>query len=226
LLDRFLYQVGLNESQRQLLLQKHSGLVKRFYNEFSYLERMKTYRRLKRVADGVNRPAIFNARAILGYLPSHYLSHLDQWATTLVPGQELFSLMLSDHAEGRDKRLTSRLNTRLRRLQLLYKNVVKKISARNNVGDVLLALSERASPLNRNDRLTGNALIHVVDELLKARRRGFSDAAIQEVMTAVIADQGINVEAIPNGNKQLSKSPAQELLTQVLTLVQNHKEEI
>ena len=221
LLDHFLYQVGLTASQRASLMQKHLGLVKRFYQEFSYLERMKTYRRLKRVADGVNRPAIFNVRALLGHLPMDYLSHLDQWSTRLIPGQELFALMLSDHAEGRDKRLTSRLSKRLRRLQLLYKNVVKKVAGRSHVNEILLSLSEVAGSLNRSDRLTGNALIHVVDELLKARRRGFSDAAIQEVMSAVICDQ-YNATS----HKPSAKSPTQELLTQVLTLVQDHKEEI
>src|SRR5690606_2494981 len=96
LLNHFLYQVGFNESQRTNLLNKHKPLVERFYSDFSYLERMKTYRRMRRVADGVNRPAIFNMRVILGHLPENFLGHVAQWNTHLIPSDELFTLMLSD----------------------------------------------------------------------------------------------------------------------------------
>lgn len=226
LLDRFLYQVGLEDSQRLTLLHKHPGLVKRLYDEFSYFERMKTYRRLRRVADGVNRPAIFNMRAALSHMPDHYLGNVAQWNTHLMPSDELFTLMLSDFAEGRDKRLTTRLSKRLRRLQLLYKNVVKKAAGRQSIPDILRTLSERAGRLNRADRITGNALIYVVDELLRARRKGFSDAAIQEVMSAVISDQTLTADMLYAPTEIGPKSPVQELFSQVLSLVQDHKEEI
>lgn len=225
--DRFLYQVGFTVDQRKTLLTRHAASVKRFFKQFSRLERIKTYRKLSRVADGVNRPAIFNMRAVLAELPGHFLAHLDVFAGGQMPAQHLFEIMLSDFAAGKDKELTEGLAKRLNSLQRDYKSLILKVSAPENLGDVLFQLSERAAKINRSTRLTGNALIHVVDELLKARRKGFSDMAIQEVMNAIIDDQSLSPEMQHNPNEIADSSAATcELITQVLTLVQSHAHEI
>ncbi len=226
LLDRFLYQVGFTDKQRELLLDKHRRYAKRFFAEFSYFERMKTFRKLSRVPDGVNRPAIFNMRAVLSHLPAHLLTNLDSFNSTIVSSRELFEVMLSDYAAGKDKHLTDRVSKRMLRLQLLYKSLVKRVAHKDALPDVLTTLSERASRINRSNRITGNALIHVVEELLKARRKGFSDAAIQEVLNAIIEDQSLGSEMRHNPLKPTASPAATQLLTQMLTLVESHAQDI
>jgi hypothetical protein len=226
LLDRLLYQIGFTDQQRELLLSKHASTVKKFFAKFSYFERMKTYRKLTRVADGVNRPAIFNMRAVLAHLPEYFLANLNTFSADVMPAQQLFEVMLSDHAAGKDKQLTDRLTKRLQRLQLRYKELVKRASGKAPVGEVLVNLSERASRINRTSRITGNSLIHVVDELLKARRKGFSDTAIQEVMNAIIDDQTLASEMRHTPGKASPSAATTQLLSQVLTLVLSHAQEI
>lgn len=224
--DRFLYQVGFTDPQRESLLKNHLKFVRRFYAEFSYFERMKTYRKLARVADGVNRPAIFNMRQVLARLPAYFLENLDKFNGQVMPANELFEVMLTDFAAGKDKSLNDRLSKRMQRLQLLYKSLVKKVAAKGTLPDVLITLSERASRINRKNRITGNSLIHIVDELLKARRKGFSDIAIQEVMTAIIDDQNLSPEMQHMPVKAAGSTATTQLLTQMLTLVQCHAQEI
>lgn len=220
LLDRLLYQMGFDEKQRRGLLSQNFKAVQKFYATFSLLERKKTFRRQYRVADGINRPAIFNLRRVLGELPAYFFSQIHEFDKHLMPARELLEMMLSDFAQGRDRRLTKRLARRLMHFQVLY----KKLIALASPGEDLMAVSERAGQINRADRITGNALIHVVDELLKARRRGLTDTAVQDVMTAIIADQSIS--ARDESVLGETNSAARELLSQVLALVEDHREEI
>lgn len=226
LLDRFLYQIGFDDKKRRSLLNSHRQTVQRFYDEFSYLERKKTYRREQRVADGVNRPAIFNMRQVLSELPTQLFLHISEFDKFQLAPRELLEMMLSDYAMGPDRRLTKRLARRLDRFQNLYKKLIQIAAPSLEMrSPLLLAMGERAQVINRRDRITGNALIHVVDELLKARRRGMSDPAIQDVMTAIIVDQTLPLTA--NDQPQdPTASATRELLSQVLSLLDSHKEEI
>jgi uncharacterized protein YdiU (UPF0061 family) len=226
LYDRFLHQVGFTPDQRERLLTRQRPLIGRLYREFSRLERTKTCRKLRRVADGVNRPAIFNMRQVLAELPHKMLANLERIERYQMPDEELFDLMLSDFASGKDKRLTRRLTYRLHRLQRFYKQLVTRAAPREPMRSFLEELSLRASRINRRDRITGNGLLYVVDELLKARRKGFPDRAIEEIISAVIDDQTLAVEMRHTPTKPVPSAATQQLWSQVLTLVQDHREEI
>jgi len=226
LLDRFLYQLGFNQAQRADLLNSNHRFVQQLYDSFSYFERIKTYRKMQRVADGVNRPAIFNMRAIAAHLPGFFHAHIDSFPEVLMPESEFFSLMVSSHATRKDKRMNDRLTNRIVRFQRQYKSLILKARGKKDLKDHLEKIALRASRINREDRITGNALIHVVDELLKARRKGCPDSVIQEVMAAFIEDQTLDPEMKMIETSTPSATAPQELLMTVLTLVQGHKEEI
>lgn len=224
LLDHFLYQVGFTLPKRQYLLAHYRPLVKKFYADFSKLESIKTYRRLKKVADGINRPAIFNMRQVLCRLPNYFANHFNDFKHSFMDPKELFKVMLSDFAAGRDKKLTRRLSKQILQMQKSYKRLLTRAAPKETLGHICRETADRAARLNRADRMTGNALIHVVEELLKARRKGFSDTAIQGVMDAIIADQTLSVQ--DRSQPPQSAPSKNQLLSHMLTLVVEHKEEI
>ena len=69
LLDRFLFQLGLTRGLRERLLHEKKKYVRELYQSYYDLEKVKTRRKLSKVEDGVNRPAIFNMRLALSELP-------------------------------------------------------------------------------------------------------------------------------------------------------------
>ncbi|MBX7230892.1 MAG: hypothetical protein K1X29_02300 [Bdellovibrionales bacterium] len=226
LLEKFLFQVGLSSNEIKLLMDRHKTLVRRFYQEFSFFETAKTHKKISRVADGVNRPAIFNMRTVLRQLPQHFLMQNGD-ITKLMKDDMFFSLMLTDFATGKDRKMTRRWQQKIRRFQSLYGKLLSYLMPKNREGWGVFfqAINERAQNINRVDRMTGNALIYVVDELLKARSKGFSDQIIQNIMTAIIEDQAVCLESreLP---LSVGHQAGRRLYSQVLTLVQNHNEEI
>lgn len=226
LLERFLYQVGFAREARTRALSHHLKLVEQLYREFSFLEKFKTYRKLTRVADGVNRPAIFNLRLALAELPKKYAQLYSEGKPLQLADEALFRIMLSDFAAGRDKKLNARLSRRLNRFQKIYHQLIETLAPRSQILETLSEISRRAQMINRRDRMTGNALIHVVDELLKARRRGLSDYAIQDVMKAIIEDQVLAPDLIHRQIEMAKSATTAELWSEVLTLVRTHHEEI
>src|SRR5690606_28656369 len=60
-----LYNLGFQENDIDFLISNHMDLVEKFEHTFKYFESMKTQRKAEKVADGINRPAIFNMRDLM-----------------------------------------------------------------------------------------------------------------------------------------------------------------
>src|SRR5690606_14401807 len=73
LLERFVWQLGFPKNYQRILLSKHLPLVRRFFKIHTDLEKLKTYRKIHRVPDGLNRPAILNLRAAMAEVPKNLL---------------------------------------------------------------------------------------------------------------------------------------------------------
>ncbi len=224
-LDRFLYNLGFSRAHRENLLKTNQKDVQAFFNNYAYFEKVKTYKKLKKVADGINRPAIFNMRSISRELPSYWLKQTDP--KSQMPAEEFFRLMLSSQAKGKDARMTERLGKRIRRFQTQYLNLIQKASP-SSVKQSLKQLNSRAEIINRADRITGNALINLVDDILSARKKGYSPAQIQRAMDELIRSQCLNpevTEQFENSKLHLSRR-SQELVVQFLTVLDGCKEDI
>jgi hypothetical protein len=224
LLDRFLYQMGFNESLRRILLNQHFTAVKNFFEIHFELERVKTHRKIQKVADGVHRPAIFNMRIALAKMPTQLLKNPLQ----PMPSREFFNFVVASQASRRDRKFTSTHCRRVELWQSLYISLIKRISAPQNVGKLLQNMRTRAEVINREDRLTGNALINVVDELLKFKKRGAEQIQIQALIEDFIDHQTLN----PDFKETLfEKSPnyrgeSARLLDTLLTVTYGHREDI
>ncbi len=173
-----MYQVGFPEPLRRLLMTKHRKDVEAFFNIHSDLERVKTFRKMIKVADGVHRPAIFNMRVALAQM-ADYVYGLPQEATPLVEAKEFLGWILASSAGAKDRKLTPNLERRIARWQDAYLKLARKVSSSTTWSKTTKIVKERSARINHEARITGNALIHIVDQILKLRRRGLSDAEVQ-----------------------------------------------
>ncbi|MBX3020769.1 MAG: hypothetical protein KF799_03770 [Bdellovibrionales bacterium] len=222
-LERFLYQVGFAEPLRRILMHKHRRDVQALYNAHSEFERIKTYRKLRKVADGVHRPAIFNMRVALSSM-AEYLDGLPMDGVIPVEAEEFFDWILSSQAARKDRKLTRRLRQKIAQWQNLYLKVVRRVSGPVTWEKTVRSLHSRSARINHDSRITGNALIHIVDEILRYRRRGLSDAEIQAAIEELTAAQTLNPDFQGVGTgESLSMKP---LVRSFLSVVHGYREDI
>lgn len=223
-LQRFLHQVGFPEPLGRILMNRHRKEVEAFFAMHSYLERIKTHRKMKKVADGVHRPAIFNMRVALSMMPE-FLYGLPFDFSLNVDPKEFFRWILSGQAVSKDKKLTSHLRKNIVRWQELYIRVLKCVCGPATWDKTVEILKARAGQINNEARITGNALIHIVDEILRYRRRGLSDAEIQQAIDQLITSQTLNPDFIPSAKGQTA-TKSQPLVRSFLSVVHGYREDI
>lgn len=222
-LDRFLYQMGLPDNHRQILIQRHRKDVEAFFDLHSEFERTKTFRKMQKVPDGIHRPAIFNMRKALAEMSKH-LNGLPMTMVPLVHPSEFFSWILSSQAHRRDRHLTRKLRQKIARWQEMYIKLTSKVATPVNWDKLVKAMSERAQQINTESRVTGNALINIVDQILRYRRRGMSDSDIQAAIEEFIASQTLNPDYKgPASNKMELSKP---IMRSFFSMVRGYREDI
>lgn len=90
---------------------------------------------------------------------------------------------------------------------------------------ILSEVKDRAEKLNVDDRVTGNALILIVDELLERYKTDLSRNELQSIIEHFIASQSLNVPTDSSTSYKGTKK-GQALMRTMLTLVEGHKEDI
>ncbi len=227
-LDRFLYQVGLSRTKRELLLEKNFALVKSCFNDYHALERIKTKRKTQKVADGINRPAIFNMRHILALLPEQLYVSLLSGSLELLPEQEFFTYILAESARGPDRKPNTYVFGKIKSFQVKYAELLSHAAGGTGMKNLLLKMCKQAHELNSHKRLTGDGLLYVVDEILKFKKKNGDNHSIQAVMDQFIVDQSpkIQQEFEPSTFRTHRNRHVKALLTTILTLVDDTKESI
>ena len=204
-LTLFLKQIGYDSRQIQFLTDHNLTLVTRFYEAFTVLESTKTRRKTRKVADGINRPAILNMRVAL-----IALADLPQ----PIALRELFSTMLAKSAKGRDRKPTTKLLRRMSYFQQLYFDLRKKapdFSAKD--------FAQNAKLVNRPDRITGDALLYIVDEIIvRMRKQKITVADVQRSIDSLVAEQ-----SPPKRNSQYPEK-SHQLQTVFARIIDGHRE--
>jgi uncharacterized protein YdiU (UPF0061 family) len=181
----FLHQVGFDETEASRL---PASVTEELYQSFLILEKTKTKAPVKRLPDGVNRAAVFNMRAVLRELPRLVITSLEDGVEN-VKVEELLDIMSSSHAKKADTKLRGPLRAKIERFYRAYSASLKASGFDRARPQNLKPFAWRAEDRNRAGRITGNGAEFVVDELLKAKRRGISQQELQLALTHFIAHQ-------------------------------------
>ena len=161
-----LQKFGLKKDEQEFLMKNHMGQVTKFRKVFSYFERAKSKRGAYKVADGINRDALFSMRDIMRELPQLFLTK-----NTTLSFQEFTEVIKSSYAKKSDLRLTPIRKKQISRFQNVYMSLVKilekhQAESRNYI---LLEITMRSSIINKYDRVTGDSITHIVDKVKKMR---------------------------------------------------------
>jgi hypothetical protein len=161
-----LQKIGFKKNHQDFLLNEHVGLVSKFRKTFSYFERAKSKRGLYKVADGINRDAIFCMRDILRELPQIYLSRSE-----ILGPLEFVEIIKSSYARRSDLKLTALRLNQIHRFQNQYNQLVDLVVQHTGQkrNQFLLELTMRASVINKYDRVTGDSITFIVEKVQKVR---------------------------------------------------------
>ncbi len=224
----FLQQVGFDDNQAQTLLKKFARPVERLYQSFSDLERQKTKSKTKKVADGINRPAIFKMRAILRELPAILEKHENlKEGDVLLTAEEMLTLMAAADARRRDLVVTGQLQRRLSAFQHAYVSVVSLARSEETSSQFMEKFAQRAQAENKAGRITGNSAEYLVHEILTSRKRGLSNIDVQKALDLFIQQQTTQYPR----QRQVTipvdlSSPAGRLFQNLLQIALEHEEDI
>jgi hypothetical protein len=222
---RLLYRMGFNEIQRNNIL-KEPGLFEHFDKEYSYLEKAKISGHMQKVADGVNHPALFNMRIALRILPQFFLKNGIQ--QTMMPEDEFFKSLLSAFAKTKDTKLRTKNRGHIQNFQRLYKQLLYAAAGKQKPTQILAGIVDRSEKLNREDRITGNALIQIVFELMEQKKKGMSHTEIQKMIDQLIYSHmdmpEIKTSRFYEKKPRLVVRP--DVYSKILSLVAEHAEDI
>ena len=216
----FLKQLGLKPTWIKNLMGQNPSLVKRMYENYVYLERMKVSKKLSKTDDGVNRPPKFNLKNLIRELPQQILDPVGYLPTT----QSLFETIISEHSRTvADKKLQPSIKRRLEGFRSDYIKLLNHISTKKSNRNIIKTMVLNSEIYNRPDRITGNALIFIVEMLLKAKKRGLKYVELQSLISDFISQQSL---ALPSSHNPPFRKNKNRLMKRALSIVDTHSEDI
>ena len=164
-----LQKLGFSLEQTDYLIQNCLSLVKRMKKHHSYFEKTKSKRGIYEIADGVTADAIFCMADIHRELPKRLLAE-----KTILSSAAFVEIIKSSYAKPEDLKLGAYRVLKIKNFQQLYLRLVREISQKfhsSKLDKTLLELTMRASLKNRQDRMTGDGVLHVTSSLIRNQRK-------------------------------------------------------
>lgn len=219
--NRLLYRIGFKQNERDILISKHKKTVSEFQSIFQYFECAKVSGKLQKVADGVNRPPMFNMRK---FLSEAYTWFFVSKTTNL---EEIFNSILSSYGQRRKLKAKDKHFHKLIQLRSSYKKLVECVDkSQNNWSGEKFKL--RSQQLNCDQRITGNALIEMVDELLLLKKRNQDLKQIQNIIDKIIFNYKNYPEVTVSSHLKKITEPEinEKVYKRILEIVKTKSEEI
>ena len=226
--DRLLYRMGFNTTQRRNIFA-NKELFERFDREFSFFERAKVSGSEEKVADGVNHPALYNMRHLFKIFPQFLLESPLPFEKRWMIEKDFFKTILSSFAKSRDARMGEKQRLHIESFQKLYRELVTVAAGKQKPDSILKGLCERAEKLNSDKRITGNALIEMVDEIISEKKRGLPLEQIQRIIDRLVYENnGMPEVPLSRFYREQESNPTvkMELFAKLLSLVEENKESI
>ncbi len=226
--QRILYRVGFNESQREHIFAQ-KGLFEKFDKEYSFFERAKISGTSEKVADGVNHAALYNIREILNKYTQYLLDSPLPFEKRFMAENQFFKTILSGYAKSRDARMGEKQRRHIEAFQQTYKELFTAAAGKSKPESILLGVCNRSHKLNSDKRITGNALIEMVDQIISEKKKGLSLAQIQKIIDRLVFEHnGMPEVSVSRFYRHLAQTPTvkMDLYAKLISLVEENKESI
>jgi uncharacterized protein YdiU (UPF0061 family) len=163
-----LYKIGFKKNDISYLRSKHSDLILVFRKVFSYFERATSTAGMIKTPDGITQNAIFCMRDILRELPQLYMAKGER-----LDAEEFIEVVRSSYALKEDLLINEYRRNKIKEFQDYYLKLIDLVakSKRIDRDKQILEIMTRSFVINRYDRVTGDALSYIIDDISKSRKK-------------------------------------------------------
>jgi hypothetical protein len=186
---RILWRIGFEPAQIDYLATHSTKEIRNFHKALSYFEDLKISRGVERLPDGFTHKPIFLIRNLLRLLPAYLLAQAIQRAdeqSAYMPGDIFCRVMAASYASKKDLELTPGRIEHIKNLQLSYLTLVGALG--EPFEHVLKTLQERSTVINHRHRITGDAMVFIIEEVM-AMKGKMKINGLQEALDAFIDSQ-------------------------------------
>lgn len=225
---RILWRVGFDLQQIDCLMQCKTKEVREFDRALNYFEDLKISKGIERLPDGITHKPLFLIRNLLRMLPAYYLAQSIKDAadeTAYMPADVFCGLMAASYAARKDLKLTPSRLSHVKNFQKSYLTLVASLG--QPMQTVLNTLQERSAVINHRHRITGDAMVYIIDEVLAWKDKIKSDE-LQEALEAFIESQ-VLIPGVwqPVGPAEIQgKSLKHHLLREFQAALEQNKESV
>ena len=186
---RVLWRLGFTPEQIDHLIQDSQTEVRDFHRALSYFEDLKLSKGIERVYDGFTHKPVFLIRNLLRLLPAYYVAQAITRAddeSAYMPGNIFCDIMAASYVGKRDLQLTP---ARISHVKNFQKSYLRLVGALNEpLDEVLKTLQERSAVINHRHRITGDAVIYIIEEIIAVKGKIRIDG-LQDALEAFIDSQ-------------------------------------
>ena len=220
---RILWRIGFTPEQIDHLMRTAPKEIKEFHRSLAYFEDLKVSKGIEKLPDGFTHNPVFLIRSLLRQLPAYYVAQMlnrveDEGA--YMPDDIFLRTMAASYVGKRDLRLTPSRSTQVKNFQQCYLRLIAALG--EPFDEVLKTLQERSAVINHRHRLTGDALVFIIEEVIALTAK-MKVNGLQETLDAFI-DSQVLVPGIwqPVAPEQLKPK---DLKSRLLVTIQENLEE-
>jgi uncharacterized protein YdiU (UPF0061 family) len=220
---RILWRIGFTPEQINVLMQNARSEIREFQCALDYFEDIKTCKGIEKLPDGFTHNPVFLVRNLLRMLPAYYVAQTItsvEDESAYMPPNLLCDIMAASYVGKRDLQLTPSRAAHVKDLQQSYLKLAAALGESLEV--TLKSLQERAAVINHRHRITGDAMIFIIEEVIAVKGRIRVDG-LQEALEAFIDSQVL----IPGKWRPVPAEHLDEstLKGRLLSKIQDHLEE-
>jgi len=186
---RVLWRMGFTPEQIDQLIRSAQKEIKEFHRSLTYFEDLKVSKGIEKLPDGLTHKPVFLIRNLLRQLPAYYvaqtLNRLDD-ESAYMPDDIFLRVMAASYVGKRDLRLTRSRSAQVRNFQQCYLRLIAALD--EPFDEVLKTLQERSAIINHRHRLTGDALVYIIEEVIAITGK-IKVNGLQEALDAFIDSQ-------------------------------------
>ena len=186
---RMLWRIGFTSEQIDRLMNRARQEIDDFDKAISYFEDRKVSKGIEKLPDGFTHNPVFLIRNLLRHLPAYFVAQKVGRAddhSAYVPPDIFCKVMAASYVVKRDLELTP---ARISNVQAFQERYLKLIAALGEpFEEVLRSLQERSAIINHRHRLTGDAMVFIIEEVIAMKGKIRIDG-LQEALDAFIDSQ-------------------------------------
>ena len=178
---RTLWRIGFTPEQTEQLMSTAKKEVEEFHRSLAYFEDLKVSKGIEKLSDGITHKPVFLIRNVLRQLPAYYvaqmLNRVDD-ESAYMPDDIFLRITAASYVGKRDLRLTPSRSAQVKNFQQCYLRLIAALG--EPFEEVLKTLQERSAVINHRHRLTGDALVYIIEEVIaitgKIKVKGLQEA--------------------------------------------------